>query len=74
MDFAFAVGDRVEALQPLVELGWIPAVVTRLEPYLGRPGYYVSYPGATEQWHCHGGWKPEQCLRRPTAKEDATNT
>jgi hypothetical protein len=66
MVFAFAVGQAVEARQQFGN--WIPAIITRLEPYLGRPGYYVMYPGATEMWHCHGGWKPENCLRAPVGE------
>jgi len=56
------VGDAVEAR--VAHGVWIPAVVQKLEPYRGRPGYYVSYPGATLSWECHGGWQMESCLRR----------
>lgn len=42
---------------------WNRAIVRAHEPYLGRPGYYVAYPDATEQWECHGGWVPETQTR-----------
>lgn len=69
----FVPGDKVLVLHPQPMFGPevppTPAIVHRLEPYRGRAGYYVSYPGATEQWHCHGGWVQETSLR---GTEEAT--
>jgi hypothetical protein len=42
---------------------WKLAIVERLAPYLGRPGYYVSYPEARQMWECHGGWMPGHLVR-----------
>jgi hypothetical protein len=39
------------------------ARIVRLQPYRGRPGYYVTYPDAKEQYECHGGWMPEHLVR-----------
>lgn len=63
MRFAFAIDEHVEALDPSQHV-YRPARISELAPYQGRPGYYVSYLDATREWHCHGGWQPEQCLRR----------
>jgi hypothetical protein len=64
IEHAFDVGAEVLVLTDRAQgVTWERAVVTRLEPYRGRPGYYVSYPYAKEQWECHGGWKPEQHVR-----------
>lgn len=60
---AFAVGDEVECHHGPYSEQWLPAKVLRLEPYRGRPGYYCHYHGATEPWHCHSGWQPENCVR-----------
>ncbi len=45
----------------------VPAVVAEVAPHFHRTtlptmGYYVTYPLATEQWHCHGGWVPEHSM------------
>jgi len=69
MNPAYKVGEIVEVKQHYgyPQPVWLPALVVRLEPYLGQPGYYVHYTGATEQWDCHGGWTFEARMRRPAA-------
>lgn len=63
MGHRFSIGERVEAhCYPTGH--WIEAVIERLEPYRGRPGYYVRYPKATQEWERHCGWQPENCLRQ----------
>ena len=62
----FENGARVEAR---ISSGiWVEAVIESHSPYHHRgrlitDGYYVRYPAAREQWECHGGWKPINCLR-----------
>lgn len=68
----FQVNDEVLVLHPQPKYG--PehpptlARIMRLEPYRGRPGYYVLYPDAKEQWECHGGWVQESVLRGTVAE------
>lgn len=59
----FPIGSHVEVRPNLLSQPWRRAVVQRLAPYLGRPGYYVSYPDAREQWECGSGWVSESCVR-----------
>lgn len=69
----FAPGDKVLVLHPPllggVDVEPTPAIILRVEPYRHprgghvTRGYRVAYPDATEQWHCHEGWKPEAVLR-----------
>lgn len=46
----------------------VRAILMRHEPYRHSrgqhvtDGWYVSYPDATEQWHCHGGWIPTSSI------------
>jgi hypothetical protein len=63
---AFEIGARVEVLANRGRNGdqWVRAIIRQREPYLGRPGYYVSYPEAREMWECHGGWMPEHLVRK----------
>ena len=61
--YKFSVGDTVEAHPGPHGGPWLRAIVERLEPYRGRPGYYVRYPYATNEWECHCGWQPERFLR-----------
>lgn len=58
---AFAVGAAIEVQPYSPHKPWRRARVERLEPYRGRPGYYVRYTDAKEQWESHGGWQPESC-------------
>lgn len=46
---------------------WTPAYVSKRsdQHHRGAPpteGYYVTYPLASEQWHCRGGWVPRHSL------------
>lgn len=63
---AFEIGAHIEVLVNRTRGGdqWVRAIVHKHEPYLGQPGYYVSYPEAREQWECHGGWMPESRVRK----------
>jgi hypothetical protein len=66
IDHAFNVGAEVEVLADRTRLKgdvYQRAIIQRLEPYRGRPGYYVSYPDAKEQYECHGGWMPQHLVR-----------
>lgn len=65
MKYAYAVGDEIEARDP-VGATWHPATVMKLEPYRGRPGYYIHWkykPGECEPWMSAGGWTYEACMR-----------
>lgn len=66
IEHAFAVGSKVIVLEARnMRDGeiWKEAIVQQLRPYRGQPGYYVSYPGATQMYECHSGWKPEHLVR-----------
>lgn len=64
----FKPGDRVEVMH--TGRTWHKAVIVSIAPYykINVMGYYVSYPEATELWHCHGGWISENCVRVPTSE------
>lgn len=54
--------------------GWVivPAILMRHKPYRGCDGWDVSYPAATEQWHCHGGWVMTNCITDAPAPAAST--
>lgn len=63
---AFSVGVEVEVLIERTMLQgevWKRAIVHQLAPYRERPGYYVNYPDAKEQYECHSGWQLEHLVR-----------
>lgn len=62
----FKPGDFVEA-QNYAAPGWRPATVDRVEFYLGREGYYVTWvlPAETPMWVSRGGWMPGHSVRLP---------
>jgi len=67
IEHRFPVGAPVEVRPYLSFQPWKRATVQRHEPYRGRPGYYVSYTDAKEQWDCHGGWVAEYMVRPVSA-------
>lgn len=62
IEHKYPIGALVMAGGPYTNDPVRPARVTAHEPYRGRAGYYVAYLDATEQWHCHSGWKREHDL------------
>jgi hypothetical protein len=69
IEHRFEIGAEVEVYTSATgRCRWTRAIVQRHEPYLGSPGYYVSYPGAREMHECHGGWIPEHLVRREVAQ------
>lgn len=63
----FAVDQLVQVRPRFTFQPWRPAQVVRLEPYLGRPGYYVTYLDRQGDagWDGSCGWTMEGNLREP---------
>lgn len=65
----FAAGQVVEAFDRNGTRAWRRAYIANLEPYIGRPGYYIRWDFGgrrVEQWESTGGWKPEYDVRDTT--------
>lgn len=64
----FTEGQAVEVFDRTASRTWRAATIERVEPYRGRPGYYIGWKapvagGEWQSWDSRGGWVPGQDVR-----------
>jgi hypothetical protein len=63
-DNQFQVNQQIQARDPSSN-AWRNAVVSKLAPYRGKPGYYINwdFPQPRKEWESSGGWTCEPMMR-----------